>query len=96
MSLVSLSDLDSILFLLKNSDTKVRFFLQYEITTKKAIAYWSIDLQTTIPLHQIVFEPVQGKKYTIKYFIETKNDVLPVCASIPDMIFGDVALLVHP
>ncbi|MDR2190862.1 MAG: class I tRNA ligase family protein [Candidatus Peribacteria bacterium] len=67
-----------------------------KIHIKKNIAYWSVNLQTTIHPHYISFEPAQGKLYTIKYFIETKNDVLPVTTSVPDLIFGDVALLVHP
>jgi valyl-tRNA synthetase len=67
-----------------------------KILVKKNIAYWSVDLQTTIPLDQIVFRQEQGKSYTVKYFIEMKNDVLSVCVSTPDLIFGDVALLVHP
>jgi valyl-tRNA synthetase len=67
-----------------------------KILVRKNIAYRSIDLQTTVPAHQILFEQVKGENYTIKYFVETKNDFLPTCARIPDMIFGDVALLVHP
>ena len=55
-----------------------------------------MNLQTTIPHEQIVFEQLKGKNYTVKYFIETKNDVLSVCTRVPDLIFGDVALLVHP
>ena len=67
-----------------------------KISIKKNIAYRSVDLQTTIPQNQIIFKPTKGKNYTVKYFIETKNDVLSVCTKVPDMIFGDVALLVHP
>jgi valyl-tRNA synthetase len=67
-----------------------------KLRMKKNIAYWSVDLQTTVHSHYVVFKPTQGKRYTIKYFIESRNEMLPTCASIPDMIFGDVALLVHP
>jgi valyl-tRNA synthetase len=67
-----------------------------KLQVKKNIAYWSVDLQTTIHPHYIVFKPTPGKKYTIKYFIESRNEMLPTCATIPDTIFGDVALLVHP
>jgi valyl-tRNA synthetase len=51
------------------------------------LAYWSVDLQTTIPLEYISFQQEQCKRYTIKYFIETKNDILPVCAISVDEIF---------
>jgi valyl-tRNA synthetase len=58
-----------------------------KIHIKKNIAYWSVDLQTTIHHHHTFFKPVQGKNYTVKYFIEAKGDVLLACARIPDMIF---------
>jgi valyl-tRNA synthetase len=60
------------------------------------IVYWSVDLQTAIPLEYISFVSEKCKNYTIKYFVETKNDVLPISSLAVDDIFGDVALLVHP
>jgi len=58
-----------------------------KISYQKTVSYWSIDLQTTIPSHQISFALEKVSNYTIKYFVETKNDVLPVCALEPDLIF---------
>ncbi|MDR2541100.1 MAG: class I tRNA ligase family protein [Candidatus Peribacteria bacterium] len=67
-----------------------------KITSRKNIGYRSIDLQSTLADQDIIRKKEQGKNYTIKYFIETKSDILPVCSEVPDTIFGDVALLVHP
>jgi len=67
-----------------------------KISFLPSIAYRSQTLQTSIPFSQIQFLSQMVKNYTIKYFVEMKNDILPVCVEDPDMIFGDVALLVHP
>jgi len=69
---------------------------QGNILHHQTIAQWSVDLQTSIPAHQIRWVKESGNLYTIKYFVEAKGDMVPVCAVEPDLIFGDVALLVHP
>lgn len=92
-------------FLVKNYDADFMSFVyqtffslwdKWLVRFLKSIVYWSIDLQIAMPLEYISFVPEKCKNYTIKYFVETKNDILPICSLSVDDIFGDVALLVHP
>jgi valyl-tRNA synthetase len=89
----------------REDDSAFAFFLQNvlcsaweagKLKRRKSIAYWSVDLQTTIPYHQIDFEKVKVTNYMIKYFVAGKSDTVEISATVPDSIFGDVALLVHP
>ncbi|MDR0606974.1 MAG: class I tRNA ligase family protein [Candidatus Peribacteria bacterium] len=74
----------------------IQLWTAEKFTTKKNIRYWSIDLHSTVADPDILRKKESGSIYTIKYFIETKSDILPTWSEIPDLIFGDVALLVHP
>ncbi|PJA48958.1 MAG: hypothetical protein CO170_01060 [candidate division SR1 bacterium CG_4_9_14_3_um_filter_40_9] len=60
------------------------------------IVYWNTKYQTSLGRDEVKFEKQKGKKYTIKYFISTKNNSVNVVTTSPETIFGDVALAVHP
>lgn len=66
------------------------------IKCKKEIWYVSFDLQENVPLDRVVFKKEILDKYFIKYFIDGKGIALTVTAFDVDLIFWDVALLVHP
>lgn len=61
-----------------------------------AIAYHSFELQTRIPLKDIIWKTEKKVCYEVTYFVDTKNYSLHIPVLEPDFIFGDVALLVHP
>lgn len=60
------------------------------------IVYWNTAFQTSLSKDEVEFKKQEGKKYTIKYFISTKNNSVNVCTIAPETLFGDVALAVHP
>jgi valyl-tRNA synthetase len=60
------------------------------------IVYRNTKYQTSLGRDEVRFEKQKGKKYTIKYFISTKNNSINVITTSPETIFGDVALAVHP
>lgn len=72
------------------------FFQKGKIVEKKKIGYWSFALQCSIPQDQIIFKRETVEQYEIKYFIEWKGISLTILESDVDLIFWDVALLVHP
>jgi len=69
---------------------------QGKIKTKKQIGYRSFALQENVPAERVVLKTEIKDKYYLKYFIEGKGVALTVVAFDVDLIFGDVALLVHP
>lgn len=60
------------------------------------IVYRNTKYQTSLGKDEVSFEKQTGKKYTLKYFISTKNNSINVITTSPETIFGDVALAVHP
>ena len=60
------------------------------------IVYRNTKYQTSLGKDEVRFEKQKGKKYTIKYFISTKNNSVNIVTTSPETIFGDVALAVHP
>lgn len=68
----------------------------WKLYSKKSIAHWSLSLNTSVPPSQIQRVEEQKPCYTLTYFVETKNHTLHIPVFEPDLIFWDVALLVHP
>lgn len=60
------------------------------------IVYRNTKYQTSLGKDEVRFEKQKWKKYTIKYFISTKNNSINIITTSPETIFGDVALAVHP
>ncbi|AHB40961.1 hypothetical protein P148_SR1C00001G0151 [candidate division SR1 bacterium RAAC1_SR1_1] len=60
------------------------------------LVYRSPKHQT--PVASDLVEHISNKKnrYTIKYFVSTKNHSLDVMTESPETIFGDVAIAIHP
>lgn len=69
---------------------------RWKFTNKTTIWYRSFNLQTSIPLEGISRKEKKIPYYTLKYFIWTKAEALPVYVEDIDFCCGDVALLVHP
>lgn len=69
---------------------------RWKISKKTQIWYRSFNLQTSIPLEEISRVEKKIPCYTLKYFIWTKAEALPVYVEDIDSCCGDVALLVHP
>ncbi len=69
---------------------------KWKFTNKTTIWYRSFNLQTSIPLEWISWKEKKIPYYTLKYFIWTKAEALPVYIEDIDFCCGDVALLVHP
>ncbi|MCF7835199.1 class I tRNA ligase family protein [Candidatus Gracilibacteria bacterium] len=60
------------------------------------IVYRSHIHQSLIGNDDVELQKIKGKKYNIRFFIETKNDSIVISTGQPHTIFSDVALLVHP
>ena len=69
---------------------------KWKISKKTQIWYRSFNLQTSIPFEEISRVEKKIPCYTLKYFIWTKAEALPVYVEDIDSCCGDVALLVHP
>ena len=69
---------------------------KWKITNETKIWYRSFNLQTSIPYEKISWEKEKIPCYTLKYFVWTKAEALPVCIEDIDLCCSDVALLVHP
>ena len=69
---------------------------KWKIFQKTQIWYRSFNLQTSIPSKKISRIEKKIPCYTLKYFIWTKAEALPVYIEDIDLCCGDVALLVHP
>lgn len=63
---------------------------------EECVNYRSIDRQTVISRQEINFKSIKRKKYSIKYFVDTKKDCLTISTFYPETIFADVALAVNP
>ncbi len=69
---------------------------KWKITNETKIWYRSFNLQTSIPYEKISWKKEKIPCYTLKYFVWTKAEALPVCIEDIDLCCSDVALLVHP
>lgn len=69
---------------------------KWKITNETKIWYRSFNLQTSIPYEKISWKKEKIPCYTLKYFVWTKAEALPVCIEDVDLCCSDVALLVHP
>ncbi len=74
----------------------VDLYKKWLIYEDKKIVYRSNEYQSVIWNDDVQFNTIHGKKYNIRYFIETKNDSIVICTTNPETIFSDVALLVNP
>jgi valyl-tRNA synthetase len=77
-------------------DFFVHYFSQGIFFEDRFIVYWSNLLKS--PVSWDFLEFIEGKKnrYTLKYFVSTKNNSLNVITDSPETIFWDVALAIHP
>ena len=69
---------------------------EWKITKKSEIVYRSFNLQTSIPSNHITRREEKTPYYTLKYFIWSKCEALPVWLENIDTCRWDVAILVHP
>lgn len=60
------------------------------------LVYRSPKHQTPIASDLVDHIPSKKHRYTIKYFVSTKNHSLDVMTESPETIFGDVAIAIHP
>lgn len=60
------------------------------------LVYRSPKHQTPLPADLVHHIPAKKSRYTIKYFVSTKNHSLDVMTESPETIFGDVAIALHP
>lgn len=74
----------------------IDLYKKWLIYEDKKIVYWSNEYQSVIWNDDVQFKTIHGKKYNIRYFIETKNDSIVISTTSPETIFSDVALLVNP
>ncbi|MFA5748415.1 MAG: class I tRNA ligase family protein, partial [Candidatus Absconditabacterales bacterium] len=66
------------------------------ISNQPFVSYRSNEQQTILSEDEIKFQKIKGKKYNLRYFIDTKKDLLIVPTTNPETIFADVALAVNP
>lgn len=74
----------------------INFYKKWLIYEDKKIVYRSNEYQSVIWNDNVEFQTIHGKKYNIRYFIETKNDSIVISTTNPETVFSDVAFLVHP
>jgi valyl-tRNA synthetase len=74
----------------------IDLFKEWLIYEDKKIVYRSNEYQSVIWNDDVQSKTIRGKKYNIRYFIETKNDSIVICTTSPETIFSDVAFLVNP
>ncbi len=60
------------------------------------LVYRSPKYQTPISSDLVHHIPTKKSRYTIKYFVSTKNHSLDIITDTPETIFGDVAIAIHP
>ncbi|MDD3262427.1 MAG: class I tRNA ligase family protein [Candidatus Absconditabacteria bacterium] len=60
------------------------------------LVFRSPKYQTPVSSDLVEHIPSEKNRYTIKYFISTKNHSLDVMTESPETIFGDVAIAIHP
>lgn len=71
-------------------------YQKWLIYEDKKIIYRSNEYQSVIWNDDVQIDTIHGKKYNIRYFIETKNDSIVISTTSPETIFSDAALLVNP
>ena len=69
---------------------------KWKILKQTDISYRSFNLQCSIPNDHIVRKDEVTNRYTLKYFIWSKCEALPIILDDIDLCCGDVGILVHP
>ena len=69
---------------------------KWKILKKTNISYRSFNLQCSIPDSHIVWKEEMVNSYTLKYFIWSKCEALPIVVDDIDLCCWDVGILVHP
>lgn len=73
-----------------------KHFREEHIFEDRFLVYRSPKHQTPISSDLVEHIPSKKNRYTIKYFVSTKNHSLDVMTEDPETIFGDVAIALHP
>ncbi len=89
----------------RDKDISFSFFLQdffaenyrkWIFFEDRFLVYRSPKNQTPIDFDLVEQIPSKKNRYTIKYFVSTKNHSLDVITENPETIFWDVAIAIHP
>ena len=87
--------LDSNIYLYIVDQLRILYW-KWKISKQTNISYRSFNLQCSIPDTHIVLREQKMNSYTIKYFIWSKCEALPIVADDIDLCCWDVGILVHP
>jgi len=72
------------------------YFRKWNFYEDRFLVYRSPKHQTPVSSDLVNHITTKKNRYTIKYFVSTKNHSLDVITDSPETIFGDVAIAIHP
>lgn len=69
---------------------------QHALSFRWDVCYYNIYSGTVVPDHRVSHELRQGTRYHIRFFVDSKKDVIVASLDDPALLFGCVAVLVNP
>ena len=67
-----------------------------QLSLRQDVSYYNIYTKTVVPDHRVSHIPIQWTRYYIRFFIDSKKDTIVTAFEDISLLFGCVAILVHP
>lgn len=78
------------------SDITQQLATKHSLAFRWDVCYYNIYSGTVVPDHRVQHELRPGIRYHIRFFIDSKKNVIVATIDDPSLLFGCVALLVNP
>lgn len=82
--------------LVQSNELTGKLFDQHRIAHRYDVAYYNIYTHTVIPDHRIQYKVQEWTRYYIRFFVDSKKDTIIAPLDHPYLLFGCVAIVVHP